>query len=456
MTKVRDNQQRGSSILQAAPEASQVFPVDDAPSAIAAAPSDVFLPKGDPRRAQTEIALATAEDDYAYMTAMRRSSNLATFVEGGRWHQSLQRVLHPWAFRRALAEYQANEHSRLAYKEALHGYLGALGLQDIPQAWEVKELQRSTVWFETRVLEYQAQLAEPERERSLQLWIADRWMEWGKGRRAAVIAAPALLLGLGAGSVAAVLGLPVVVLTGAGVGTAAAGRYVGGYIAKAVNRRRAFTEVGFEQLRSRAAARLDAYYEHYANEIEQRPDEGIRQTDITVLYEAGTKAESRENARRLHLAQALGGLAAGVGFAAANTVMHSPQIAQAIARQAHTQSVQHSSHTIATIEHTPVHQVNVPQPPVTHVVPPSPPAGLAHEYPWTAATQWNSAHHLGIAAGNVWDTLHHAAAAYNQVHSTDFRYVLHSNGTWLLQDGARQLTPGQLADFNTFMWRMAV
>ena len=455
MTKVRGYRRpvdTDAAIIIETDQERAAPPADEPPFAVTLKRGgDPYLPQDDPKRQQLAAALAEAEDIYARATAVRRSSELATLVEGGRWRQRFQRVLHPWAFRRALTEYQENERGREAYKTALHNYLGVLGLQSIPQSWEVEERAKQGAQFETRVLEHQMELSQPARGHPLQFWLAEHWMEWGKSRRAAVVAAPALFLGLGAGAVTAFLGLPVVVLAGAGIGTAAAGRYMGGRIAKAVNRHRAATDKGYEQLYNNASARIARYRGYYLGEAVERPEDGSDWADITAVYEAGTRQAAQENARRFHAAQALGGIAAGAGFAAANLAMHAPQFAQAMA-QAHTQSTHHAGQAVTAGEHIAGLHTNSVQ--VPHSVVPHPPAGLAHEYPWTAATQWNSAHHIVTTPDKVWSTLHHAAAAYNQSHGTNFGYVLHSNGTWWLQNGAQQLTSDQLASFNTYLWSM--
>lgn len=406
--------------------------------------------------------LQAKREAYASITADRRSSGREALLEGRRLALFARKwLLNPREYRRAESDQRANEQARTEYKQALDSYM-ALAPGD--ETKKVRAKLGQMLLFERSVLRHQQRLTytredqngQPARTRweEIRLALARRWRETGTPQRLGVTALAGVGLGLGLWASAATAPLWVPIFVGGTIATAAAGGTISGQAANEVNRFWPGTEPGAAEIRARVAEKLrDVFGYNRGMKKSDLPvrHEMIRDANATDTHEQLTAVAINDNAARTRHARRTGAFVTGGAFFVADGV--ASLIRSATEYTSTGPNISPNQTTVPSPTHNPT---PTPSPPPT--TPPNtvpvPPANLAHEFPWDAATQYNVAHHLATTPNSVWDTLHNAATQYNHSHGTNLDYVLHPNGKYWLEDGMRQIPSSRLADFNNFLWNL--
>ena len=401
-----------------------------------------------PDETKARIDLAAATNRYAQIVARQRQTHAGALLEGNQGWRAVQRIFSPILYRQAERDRAQAAQARAEYQARLDDYAAATAITAGGRA-QVK--LNAAQDFESQVIRLQAANTWPNAQQQtvhnwadkLRINAARIWLSEGKAGRIALVAVPAGVFGLGVGALSATVALPALAVGAAGLATVFGGRLIGEQIAITVNRSAVATTQGYEEITRWAGDRvMELVTQHSPHQRSRPPSDNF---DVTELYENGTREAERRNAQRARLAQAIGATAAGLGFGLGHAAVSINSLQQAPTT---------SPHAPTPTVHGPPTPSTTPNTPPTPTVPP-PPANLTHVYPWNAAAQWNTAHHLSTSPGSVWNTLHNAAAQWNLTHpGAHYRYVLHPNGTYWLQNGAQQLTSWQMGNFNTFLWNL--
>lgn len=407
----------------------------------------------------TRDYLRAKREAYALLTAKRRSSGRDDLLEGPRFTLFMKRIFSPLEYRKAKAEQPQVAQARAEYKQAVEDYIAAIPGNETRK---VRTKLSQMLLFERNVLHYQQELTysgrDPNGQRERTRWdytMLERARDWRinkqpQRRRGTILGAGGFAVGLVSGFL---VPFSVPLMFGGTVAGAIGGAALGKREANEVNRYWPATEPGRAEIQGRVAEKLRNVFGY--NRGMKKVDlpvqhEAIMGADTTVAHEELTHTAAADNASRSRRAAVYAGAILGGTFLAGN---FGGSLIKGLIESA-SSGVNTLPQPTSTPTPTPS-PTHAPTPTPTPNTVPTPPAGLGQEFPWDAAMQYNVAHHLSTTPSGVWNTLHNAATQYNQVHGTNFDYVLQPNGKFWLENGTRQITQTQLADFNQFLWNLA-
>jgi|GEM_PF-7020446 len=265
-----------------------------------------------------EREVARLESEFAKLSASQRNADVGRLAEGGRVRKWLRS--HIPGLKGRIEKHNQTDAEITRVKEELN----RVKLESYKLADKVMELQgmdeseRRTAGIAGHIFEIDDLNKMIQQQREAQnpnskFWnkIADRWSKAGKFQKAAIVAIPALAVGLTGGAAAAAFGLSGLGLKGAGLATAWAGKSIGKGIGSRMNRGLAGTEAGRAQAATKNAEQIETLKQTYA------AGGNVLGKD-TELIDQDTAEVTQANRRRRNRAKAIGGIAAGVGFAIGN------------------------------------------------------------------------------------------------------------------------------------------
>lgn len=268
--------------------------------------------------ADIERQVAGLESEFAKLSASQRNADVGRLAEGGRVKKWLRKHL-PGLKGKVEKSNQTDAEIKTAMDTLNQAKLEAAKLADkvfeLSGATEAERREYGELGHAKELLRL-SQAIQSERESqnpNSKFWnkLADRWSRAGKFQKVAIVAVPALAVGLTGGAAAAAFGLSGLGLKAAGLATAVVGKNIGKGIGSRVNRGLGSTEAGKTQAKEKFEEQLTTLKQTYDS------GENVFGKD-TEMIDQDTLEITRANRSRRNKAKAIGGIAAGLGFAVGN------------------------------------------------------------------------------------------------------------------------------------------
>lgn len=393
--------------------------------------------------------LSQAENNYVQISAEMRQGHLGR-IEGKGLRRWLATFASGISDKKSVEMDARVAEARKQYSEKLRSLQGAeaFNLEAEGNTSEEARIKLIDVTadklidLETAIFNRRTEMAEDQKMQALNRWLGKVWATRGRVAKGAVVAAPALVMGVAAGVVAgAVLTAPVAVIA-AGAGVAYAGKKLGHAIDARANRSRVLnskaylasidhTDTSSRNYRSRAMA----------NEV---------LADATEEVEERTTAEVRQSQKNRKIAGSVGAIAAGIGFGAGLRIGRTVSAAtNSDVPASEGQSNQSNPWRGGNGVSTPDSADTISAPDRLVIDPNASVSGA--EIPSVDPNQLPYDFLRSVVPGNEMSTLSSALDPINAAHSTNFQ-LISVGDTVQLYNGTHALNPAQQAEFNRWIF----